>query len=67
MTSTDWMDKESSRIAKSEQQAQNIDQQQLEASMNAQQGAPEYWKQFVEEVSVQAAAFEKSFTRLSMR
>ena len=63
MTSTDWMDRESARIADAKRLAEELGQRQLAASMTAQQGAPEYWKQFVDEVKVQADDLEKKFTK----
>jgi hypothetical protein len=63
MTSTDWMDRESARIAETKRQAEELDQQELEASLTTQQGAPEYWKQFVDETKVQTGSLEKKFTK----
>ena len=60
---TDWMDKESARIADAKRLTEELGQQQLAASMTAQQGAPEYWKQFVDEVKVQTDGLEKKFTK----
>jgi hypothetical protein len=63
MNNTDWMDRENSRIANAERLAADLEQRQLEESMAAQQGAPEYWKQFVDEVKMQTENLEKKFTK----
>jgi hypothetical protein len=63
MTSTDWMDKERARIADAKRLADEVGQRQLAASITAQQGAPEFWKQFVDEVKVQTDGLEKKFTK----
>jgi hypothetical protein len=57
------MDRESARIADAKRLADELGQRQLEASMTAQQGAPEYWKQFVDEVKIQTDDLEKKFTK----
>lgn len=62
MTSTDWMDNESARIAGTVRQAEELGQQQLEASMAAQQVAPDFWNEFIAEAKVQADGLEKRFT-----
>jgi len=62
MTSTDWMDKENARIAGTIRQAEAFGQQRLEASMKAQQGAPDFWKEFTDEVKVQADRLAEKFT-----
>ena len=63
MNNTDWMDRENSRIANAERLAADLEQRQLVESMAAQQGAPEYWKQFVDEVKMQTENLEKKFTK----
>jgi len=62
MTSTDWMDKESGRIAGTILQAEALGQQRLEGSIKAQQGAPDFWKEFTDEVKVQADGLAERFT-----
>ncbi len=63
MPQTDWIEKESARIAGAKEQAEKRDQQALEPSMTAQQGSPEYWSEFVEAVKLQTGKLEKAFTR----
>jgi hypothetical protein len=63
MSGTDWMDKESARIANAKRLAEDLGQRQLEESMAAQQGAPVYWKEFVDEVKMQTEDLEKKFTK----
>ncbi|HEX3659954.1 MAG TPA: hypothetical protein VHU89_00885 [Acidobacteriaceae bacterium] len=65
MTKTDWIDRESARIAGAKQQAETRDQEALEAAMTAQQGSPEYWSEFVKAVKLQTDKLEKAFTRSS--
>ena len=60
MTSTDWMDRESARIADAKRLAEELGQRQLAASMTAQQGAPEYWKQFVDEVKSKQTTWRRN-------
>jgi len=63
MTSTDWMDRESTRIAETKRQVEELNRQQLKAAMTAQQGGPEYWKRFVDEAKIQTGSLEKKFTK----
>jgi hypothetical protein len=63
MSSTDWMDRESARIANAKRLAEDLGRRQLEESMAAQQGAPEYWNEFVGEVKMQTEDLEKKFTK----
>ena len=62
MTSTDWMDKECARIAGTIRQAEVLGRQRLEGSMKAQQGAPNFWKEFTDELKVQADRLAEKFT-----
>jgi hypothetical protein len=62
MTSTDWMDKESTRMAGTIRQTEAHGQQRLEGSIKAQQGAPDFWKEFTDEVKVQADGLAQRFT-----
>jgi hypothetical protein len=63
MISTDWMDREGARIVDSERQADERSQRQLKASMSAQKKAPEFWKEFVDEVKVRTKELERYSTK----
>jgi hypothetical protein len=57
------MDRESAQMSETKRRAEELDQQQRETSMAARQGAPEYWKQFIDEVKALTAGLEERFTK----